>query len=178
MTVAVRASGPPEAVSGSLRAAVRALDLQLPLADVRPFETIWRQALGEPRSLFALLALFAAGGLLLGGVGTFAVATAWVVRGRRDIGVRMALGAERPRVIREVLGRSARLTAAGCALGSVVAVVAARAVRTRLLFQVAPGDPRSLALAALVLLVVGLLAALVPARRAARVEPMRVLREE
>jgi ABC-type antimicrobial peptide transport system permease subunit len=174
----VRAADRPELVAGTLRRTLRALDAQVPLADVRPFDEVWRQALGEPRSLFGLLALFAGAGLLLGGVGTFAVATAWVVRGRRDIGVRMALGAAERRVIGEVLRRGARLTVLGCVIGGVVAVVAARAVRARLLFEVSPSDPRALGAAALLLLGVGLVATLVPARRAAAVEPMRVLREE
>ena len=178
MTLAVRTGGEPSAVAGTLRRAVRALDPQLPLAEVKSFDEVWRETLGEPRSLFGILALFAGAGLLLGGVGTFAVAAAWVVRGRRDIGVRMALGAEQGRVVGELLRRAARLTAIGCAIGSIVAVVAARAVRARLLFQVAPSDPRSLGVAVLLLLLVGLAATLVPARRAAAVDPMRVLREE
>jgi predicted permease len=178
MAVAVRTGGEPWTAAAPLRRAVRALDPQLPLAAVESFDELWRQALGEPRSLFGVLALFAGAGLLLGGVGTFAVAAAWVVRGRRDIGVRMALGAEQRRVVGEVLGRAARLTVAGCLLGGIVAVVAARAVRARLLFQVEPTDPMALALAMLLLFVVGLLATAVPARRAAAVQPMRVLREE
>ncbi len=178
MTLAVRTGGEPSAIAGTLRRAVHALDPQLPLAEVKSFDEVWRETLGEPRSLFGILALFAGAGLLLGGVGTFAVAAAWVVRGRRDIGVRMALGAERRRVVGELLRRAAWLTALGCGIGSIVAVVAARAVRARLLFQVAPSDPRSLGVAVLLLLVVGLAATLVPARRAAAVDPMRVLREE
>ncbi|HEV8632388.1 MAG TPA: ADOP family duplicated permease [Thermoanaerobaculia bacterium] len=182
MTLVVRITGSaaerPEALAPVVRRAVRELDAQVPLADLRSFDAIWRQALGEPRSLFGVLALFAAVGLLVGGVGTFAVAAAWVVRGRREIGVRMALGAERRRVVLGVIGRGVRLTVAGCLLGSVVTVAAARAVRARLLFQVAPSDPAALGFAALVLLTVGLLATLVPARRAAAVQPMRVLREE
>jgi ABC-type antimicrobial peptide transport system permease subunit len=157
---------------------VRTLDPQLPLADVRSFDEVWRETLGEPRSLFGILALFAVAGLLLGGVGTFAVAAAWVVRGRREIGVRMALGARQERVVGDLLRRAARLTAIGCVLGSAVAVMAARAVKARLLFQVAPSDPKSLGAAVLLLLLVGVAATLVPARRAAAVDPMRVLREE
>jgi predicted lysophospholipase L1 biosynthesis ABC-type transport system permease subunit len=178
LTVVVRASEGPERVAGTLRRVVRALDAQVPLADMRPFDEVWRQALGEPRSLFGLLALFAGAGLLLGGVGTFAVATAWVVRGRREIGVRMALGAAERRVVGEVVRRGARLTVLGCVIGGVLAVMVARTVRARLLFEVAPSDPRALGAAALLLLGVGLLATLVPARRAAAVEPMRVLRED
>jgi putative ABC transport system permease protein len=178
MTLALRANGDPGALADTLRRTVRALDPQLPLADVKSFDDVWREELGEPRSLFGILALFAGAGLLLGGVGTFAVAAAWVVRGRRDIGVRMALGAEQRRVVGELLRRAAWLTLIGCAIGSVVAVVAARAVRARLLFQVAPSDPKSLGVAVLLLLLVGVAATLVPARRAAAVDPMRVLREE
>jgi putative ABC transport system permease protein len=90
----------------------------------------------------------------------------------------MALGAAERRVIGEVLRRGARLTLLGCAIGGVAAVMVARTVRARLLFEVSPGDPRALGVASLLLLAVGLLATLVPARRAAAVEPMRVLREE
>jgi len=178
MALVVRTTGEPAAMAASLRSAVRGADPQLPLADMRSLDEIWRQSLGEPRSLFGILALFAAVGMLVGGVGTFAVAAAWVVRGRREIGVRMALGAEQRRVVADVLRRGARLTVIGCAIGSVVAIAAARAVKARLLFEVAPSDPRALALSAALLLVVGFLATLVPARRAAAVDPMRVLREE
>ena len=178
MSVVVRTSGEAWTAAAPLRRAVRELDPQLPLASVTSFDEVRRQALGEPRSLFGILVLFAGAGLLLGGVGTFAVAAAWVVRGRRDIGVRMALGAEQRRVVGEVLGRAARLTVAGCLLGGILAVVAARAVRARLLFEVEPTDVRALGMAMLLLFVVGLLATLVPARRAAAVQPMRVLREE
>lgn len=178
LTVVVRATDRPEEVAGSLRRVLGAIDPEVPLADLRPFDAVWRRALGEPRSLFGLLALFAGAGLLVGGVGTFAVATAWVVRGRRDIGVRMALGAAQRRVIGEVLRRGARLTLLGCLIGGVVAVVVARTVRARLLFEVSPADPRALGAAILLLIAVGLIATLVPARRAAAVEPMRVLRED
>ncbi|HXT52669.1 MAG TPA: ADOP family duplicated permease [Thermoanaerobaculia bacterium] len=178
MTLALRTKGDPSALADTLRRTVRALDPQLPLANVKTFDDVWREELGEPRSLFGILALFAGAGLLLGGVGTFAVAAAWVVRGRRDIGIRMAIGAEQRRVVGELLRRAARLILIGCAVGSVVAVVAARAVKARLLFQVAPTDPKSLAMAVALLLLVGLAATLVPARRAAAVDPMRVLREE
>jgi hypothetical protein len=178
MTLVTRTSGAPGALAPALRRVVREIDPQLPLGDVRTFDEVWRDALGEPRSLFGVLALFAATGLALGGVGSFAVAAAWVARGRRDIGVRMAMGAERGRVLGELVGRGLRLTVLGVLVGGAVAVLAARAVSQRLLFQVTPTDPLALAGAALLLLVVGALSVLVPARRAAAIEPMRVLREE
>jgi ABC-type antimicrobial peptide transport system permease subunit len=101
-----------------------------------------------------------------------------VVRGRREIGVRMALGAESPRVVRDQLRRAGGLVALGCLLGGVGAVAAARAVAARLLFEVSPGDPAALGAAALLLMLVGVIATVVPARRAAAVDPMHVLRGE
>jgi putative ABC transport system permease protein len=178
MTMAIRTTAEPEALAEVLRRVVREVDSEVPLADVRSFEAIGGEALGQASSLRSLLALFAGFGLLLGGVGSFVVAAAWVARGRRDIGVRMALGAARRRVVADVVGRGMRLTLAGCALGSLAAWAAARGVGARLLYEVSPGDPLAFGTAALALLLTGLLATAAPARRASRVEPMRVLREE
>ena len=178
MALVVRTSGPPEEIAGTVRRHLRDLDPDVPLAELRTFDDIRRTTLGEPRSLLGLLAIFAALGLLLGGIGSFTVAAAWVAHGRRDIGVRMAVGADARRVVGEVLARGARLTALGCLLGGALAWQGARAAGARLLFEVRPSDPLALGAAAATLLLVGLLATAVPARRAAEVDPMRVLREE
>lgn len=124
---------------------------------------------------------FAAGfgllGLLLASLGVFSVLSFEVGRRRREIGLRMAVGADGPRIRRLVLGETARLTMLGLALGLATSVGAAGLVES-LLYGVDPLDPWSLALVSLVLLVVALSAALLPAARAARLEPLRALREE
>jgi predicted lysophospholipase L1 biosynthesis ABC-type transport system permease subunit len=178
LTLVVRTTGQPLAVANLVRQAVREADPEVPLADVRAFADVEAAALGQARSLRSLLGLFAFLGLALGGVGSFVVAAAWVAQRRREIGVRMALGALGRRVVGEVVGRGLRLTALGCAIGAVAAWAAARAAGQRLLYEVGPGDPLALGGAAAALLLVGLLATAAPARRASRVEPMRVLREE
>jgi putative ABC transport system permease protein len=178
MTMAIRTHGDPEALADTLRRVVRAADPEVPLADVRSFASIEGTALGQARSLRSLLALFAAFGLALGGGGSFVVAAAWVSQRRRDIGVRMALGALRRTVVGEVVRRGLRLTVLGCVIGGLAAWLVARAAGERLLYEVSPADPLAFGAAALVLLLVGLLATAAPARRASRVDPMRVLREE
>ena len=88
-----------------MRRTLHDLDPDVPLADLGTFADIRRTTMGGPRSLLGLLGIFAGVGLLLGGIGSFTVAAAWVAHGRRDIGVRMAVGADASRVVRETLGR-------------------------------------------------------------------------
>jgi ABC-type antimicrobial peptide transport system permease subunit len=131
----------------------------------------------RPRFYATLLGAFAGVGVVLAAIGLFGVMSFLVAQRRREIGVRMALGATPPDVVRHVLGFAARWTAAGLALGSFGAIAATRALGT-LLFRVEPGDPWALAAAGALLVTVAIASAALPARRAALVDPAQTLREE
>jgi putative ABC transport system permease protein len=133
------------------------------------------QATGRPRFQATLLAAFAAIGLLLAAIGLGGVMSFLVAQRSREIGVRMALGATPASIVRLTLAFAARSIAAGLIVGGAGAYVAARWLRSQL-FQVPPDDPRPLAIAAALLVIVALIAAAGPARRAARVDPMTTLR--
>jgi len=131
----------------------------------------------RPRFYATLLGAFAGVGMLLAAIGLFGVLSFLVAQRRREIGVRMALGATPRGVVRHMLAFAARWTASGLVVGAVGAIVAARWLRA-LLFQVEPGDPRALAGAVLLLAAVAMAAAAAPAWRAAAVDPAQTLREE
>ncbi len=114
--------------------------------------------------------------MLLAAIGLFGVISFLVQQGRREIGVRMALGAAPRDVLRHVLGQALRWTVAGMAAGIPAALAAARLLRS-LLFQVAPFDPRALAAAAILLAAAAIVAAAAPAWRAARIDPAAALRD-
>jgi predicted permease len=131
----------------------------------------------NPRFYATLLGSFAAIGALLAALGLFGVISFLVQQSRREIGVRMALGAAQSDVVRHVLGSALRWTGAGLAIGIPGALAVSRGLRS-LLFQVAPNDPASLAAAAAALVCVAVMAAAGPAWRAARLDPARTLRQE
>jgi putative ABC transport system permease protein len=173
----VRSRAPLSAVVPAVRAEVRALDADLPLTDVKPMherigDATWRTRMGA-----WLLGAFAALALLLAALGVYGVMSQGVQQRTREIGVRMALGAARGDIFRLVLGRVVRLAAAGVALGVLLAVPAMRLL-TSLLYQVRPADPWVIATLTLVLLAVAVLAGYLPARRAARVDPLTTLRAD
>jgi len=124
-----------------------------------------------------LLALFAASAMLIATCGIYGLMAYAVTQRRREIGVRMALGAERGDVIRLVLGRALRIVGIGVIVGLVGALGATRVLQ-RFLFGVTPTDPIVFMMVTLLLMGVGLLAAWLPARRAAKVDPMVALRSE
>ena len=131
----------------------------------------------RPRFYATLLGAFAGVGVLLAAIGLFGVMSFLVAQRRREIGVRMALGATPPAVVRHVLGFAARWTAIGLAAGALGAVAVTRSLGA-ILFQVQPGDPWALAVAVLLLVAVAIASAALPARRAALVDPAQTLREE
>jgi putative ABC transport system permease protein len=142
----------------------------------QPMQSVFAQAIGPALQLRTLLALLAALALLLGGIGVYGVVSHHVARRRRDWSIRLALGLEPRQVVARVVARGTTLVAAGAAVGVLGAFALARLLRS-FLYDVAPADPVALFSAAAVLLAAGVVAAGIPALRAARSDPAAVLKE-
>jgi putative ABC transport system permease protein len=175
--IVIRTAGDPAALATALRSAVRDVDPNLPLSSVAPMSSLVERSVAQPRFLAALLGGFALLAVVLTLFGIYSVLSFAVSRRTREIGVRMALGAERRSVVGLVLSESVTRVAAGIAAGTVVAVALAQFLRT-LLFGVGPADPATyLSMAGLIALA-ALAASYIPARRAAMVDPLVALRED
>jgi putative ABC transport system permease protein len=172
----VRTPVDPKLAASELRGLFASLDPTLPV-EISTMRDRLDRATGRPRFQATLLAAFAAIGVLLAAIGLSGVMSFLVAQRRREIGVRMALGATPGSIVKLTLAFAARSTAAGIVIGGTGAFVATRWLRAQL-FQVAPGDPRPLGLAVGLLVLVALIAAAGPARRAAQVDPMTTLRAE
>ena len=173
--VVVRSDRPAGSLAPDLRAAVGALDSNLPIVGLRSMDEVIAESIAEPRFLSRLLSLFAAIALALAAIGTYGVLAYLVAERRREFGIRLALGADRRRILRLVVRRGLVLIGAGLVAGLAGSTLAARAAGT-LLFGVSASDPVTLAAVAGVILLVGLAACLVPAWRATRVDPLTALR--
>ena len=160
-----------------LRAQVLALDANLPLASVETVTEAVGRAVAPTRFFLLLIGGFALMALLLAAVGLYGVVSYHVAQRTREIGLRMALGAQPRRIVRTMVGEAMRPTTLGILIGLAAALAAGRALES-LLFQVHPRDPLTLLLAPALLVPVVGLASLVPAWRAARVDPVTALREE
>ena len=177
LTLAVRTSQSPDAVAADVTKVVHGIDPDLPLYRVRSVETIVAESLARRRFAMLLLAVFAAFALTLASVGIYGVMAFMVSQSQRDLGIRLALGATRTRVLAMVLRQAVVLAVCGLAIGLGGGLALARLMRS-LLFAVAPTDWLTFTVTPAVLLVVALIASYVPARRAARVDPMVTLRCE
>jgi putative ABC transport system permease protein len=175
MMIALRTQGVPLNLVNALRGAVSAADPALALGDVGTLEDFSALSVSEHRFTAQLLGAFALLALLLAAVGVYGVMAYAVSLRAQEIGVRVALGAQRRDVAFLIVGRGMTLALAGLLIGGVAAVAAARAMRT-LLPDIGPGDPLSFAAAAGTLLIAALIACAVPALRAARMDPVSVLR--
>jgi putative ABC transport system permease protein len=175
--IAVRAHGNPSALGGALREQIRAIDPALPVAEVRPMAEVVGSSIAQPRFRTALLSLFGGAALLLAAIGIYGVLAYTVAQQTREIGIRMALGANPGTVLRLVLGRGLRLAGAGTVIGVLASLMLTRLLGS-LLFDVSATDPLTFAAVAGLLLGVASLACYVPARRAMRVDPMVALRYE
>ena len=175
MYVIVRTDAAPDAVSQSIQRELAAIDPDQPVSNVRTME----QAIAEatPRFDVAMLGLFAAVGLLLATVGVYGVTAHAVGLRTREIGIRMALGASSADVLAMVIRETLRIGLLGVAFGLLGSIALTRAL-AGMLYGVAPGDAGAFAGAAAALFAATLAAAYVPARRAARVQPMMALRAE
>jgi putative ABC transport system permease protein len=177
MTFVVRTETEPLSLVNSVATSVRAIDPELPLADVRTMEEVVDATLARPRTVSVLLAVFALMALVLAGVGVYGVMAYAVSQRTQEIGVRMALGATSESVFRLVLGQALRLVMLGVVVGLIAAAALTRVLET-LLYETEPLDPSTFAVTALLLTIVATLASYVPARRGMRVAPMEALRAE
>jgi predicted permease len=171
----VRTSGDPAAAIAAIRAEVRALDRNLPVYQVKTMAAQMDESLSRERLMATLSASFAGLALLLAAIGLYGVMAYSVTRRTRELGVRMALGAASSDVVRLVLRESAVLVLIGLGVGLPVAWVASKLV-TSLLYGMSPRDPAIYAAVTALLAFVALLAAWLPARRAARIAPATALR--
>jgi putative ABC transport system permease protein len=175
--VIVKARGSSTALLPALRSAVASVDPALPIYDVLTLDDRISDAVARPRFNAALLAAFAGAALLLAAIGVYGVLSYSVSSRTREIGVRLALGADASRVIGLVVGQGVRLAVAGAAIGLAAFVAVARLMQG-LILDTAAWDARLLGIAAAIMLATAALAAFVPARRASEVDPMVVLRME
>jgi putative ABC transport system permease protein len=177
MTLGVRTHGDPAQLGTMVREQVRALDPALPVEDIKPMTEVIAESIAEPRFRTTLLGLFAATALLLAAIGIYGVISYNTGRRTREIGIRVALGAQRRDVLRLILREGFALSAAGAALGILGAAMLAHFLAT-LVFGISTGDPFTYLSVTGLLLGVALLACYIPARRAMRVDPMVALRYE
>jgi len=174
---AVRTSAEPESLAPAVRAAVWGVDKDIPINDLKTMERLIAETTTEPRFYLILLSVFAAVALILSAVGVYGVMSYAVAHRRHEIGVRMALGARTNDVLKLVVSQGMTLALVGVALGLAGAFALTRTLTT-LLFKVEPTDPAVFALIALMIIGVALLASLIPARRAVKVNPVVALRQE
>jgi predicted permease len=175
--IVLRSAVAPEQMADSLRAVVRSIDPQLPLTDVESMDRVVTEDLAPRRFNTALISSFAAAAVLLSLLGIYSVIAFSAAMRTQEMAIRLALGSQRANVMRIILVSGAKLGLVGCGLGVAGAVLATRLLRS-LLFQVDPLDPAVMALAAVSIFLLALAASLVPARRAASIEPMQALRNE
>ncbi len=177
MYLVVRTSGEPMALVDRVRATIRETDPMLAIGTIRTLDDIVTRSVARQRFTATLLTAFGVVALVLAAVGIYGIMSYGVRLRTREIGIRMALGAQSRDVLALFVGQGMRLAAMGLAAGVLAAFALAR-LMTRLLFGVAPSDPVTYVSIVLLLAAVALLATWIPARRAVRVDPMRALRAE
>jgi len=177
VTVVMRTAGDPLAIASLARQTIRDIDPDVPISDLRSVDQVLSASVARPRLVMSLLLVFAGVGVVLGAVGVYGVIAYAVGERRREIGVRIALGAEPRTVAGSVVLHGLRYAAIGVALGLAGAFAATRAMQT-LLFGVTPTDPLTFGALSAFLIAVAALASYVPARSAARTDPMVALRSE
>ena len=177
MNIVMRTTQPPEALAGTIHHIVASLDPALPVVKLQSMDDVFAEAIGRPRLLAQLLGIFAGLAILLAAIGSYGVLSYMVTERRREIGIRMALGADRASVLRMVLRQGLTLTIVGV-VGGLAMAFAMNRVLSSLLFGVRPSDPTTMAAVIALIASVALVACYLPARLATRVDPMIVLRED
>jgi predicted permease len=173
----IRTASSPQRLTAPVLEALKSVDPSVPLDDVASMEERLYASVAEPRQWATLVGAFAAVALGLAAIGVFGMVSYMVSTRRRELGVRMALGAGPRRIVRMVVGSGLTYAIVGSALGLVAALFGTRAL-TSVLHDVSAGDPGTLVLATLTLLAVAVVACWLPARRAAAIDPLEVIRHE
>jgi ABC-type lipoprotein release transport system permease subunit len=173
----IRTTGDPAALIPAVRLAVAAHDSNLPIDEVTPLARLMRQSIREERLLARLASVFGGVAMLLAGIGLYGVISYAVTRRSNEIGLRVALGAQRGSVIRMVLRDAMLLVGIGMGVGVPLTLAASRVIRSQL-YGISATDPAAFIVALVVLMVGAMLAALLPAIRASKVEPVVALRAE
>ena len=176
LSILVRSALAPQVMAQELRASVAALDPTVPV-DVNTLGQKVARLAERPRFSAALLSLFAVVGVLLTAIGIYGVVALLVSQRTQEIGIRIALGASRGNVIAAIMWQTSMWIAAGTGAGILTSLMISRWTRS-LLFDIRPNDPATLGLAATLLLGLAMLGAWIPARRAAKVDPMVALHYE
>jgi putative ABC transport system permease protein len=177
MSMTVKTSVPPQTLVAAIRSEVQAMDSGLPLDQVRTMEEWVAASVAQPRFYMLLLGIFAVAALVLAAIGIYGVLAYAVRQQASEIGIRRALGARAGDVVRKVVGTAMTLAGGGL-LAGLLASFALTRLLSGLLYGVSATDPWTFGGVALLLATVALLASLLPAQRAARVDPMVALREE
>ena len=177
METAIRTETKPESVISAVRARIHDIDAELPLSNIRTMEEWVSNSAAQPRLNAALLATFAAVALLIAAIGVYGVLAYSVSQRTREIGLRIALGAQQNGVLRWIVGQGMLVAAAGIGLGLAGASALSRLLAS-LLFGIQPGDPLTFTSVAVVLTLFAFAACLVPAVRASRIDPIVALRDE
>jgi len=177
MTIAIRTASDDSQIATMLRSGVASINREVPVSEVKSMDAVVSEAVSTPASTMTLLAVFAALALVLGTIGIYGVLSFLVSNRTREIGIRLALGAQRTDVLRSVLGEGAKLSLAGIVLGLAGAFAVMRVLSGEL-YGVGAADPLTFCSVAILVAVVALTACYVPARRAMRVDPVVALRYE
>jgi putative ABC transport system permease protein len=178
MSLILATTIPPASVADAARRAVYATDANMPVANVKTLEQIVARSISQPRFYTMLLAVFAGVALLLAAIGIFGVLSYAVAQRTREIGIRMALGAQERTVLGLVVRQAMALAAAGVAIGVILALALSRSLVSKMLFSTSPHDALTFVSVAAILGTVALAASYIPARRATRVDPIVALRSE
>ncbi|HEY2804321.1 MAG TPA: ABC transporter permease [Gemmatimonadales bacterium] len=173
----VRTAGEPNAMLNAIRASVHSVDADLPLANVNTMDALIEQSTGPRRFAMLLLGVFAGVALLLASIGLYGVMSYTVTQRARELGVRVALGANTSNVLGLVLGQGARLALLGVVIGLAASFGVTRVMR-KMLFNTSTSDPITFAAISLLLIAVAMLASYIPARRATKVDPIVALRAD
>jgi putative ABC transport system permease protein len=177
MSLAIKTTLEPQALSNSIQREVIAVDPEQPVWAIRTMDELMATSVMRRQLVMTLLTLFAGIALMLAAVGIYGVISYWVTQRSHEIGIRVAIGANRLQVLKMVLGQSMSVVLIGVAIGVIGAAALTRLMAT-LLYDVSPTDAATFAGYSAALILVGLLASYLPARRATRINPVTMLRQQ